>query len=184
MRKLIIGLVVLILLAGVGWLLLQRFNPEMSIDVSQDELQKRLVEKFPVKNCSMLVACIELDRPKITLVEGSDRIGFAASLVLMFGERQFPGQVALNGKVRYARDEGEFFLDEIAIDQFEIAGLPTEFADFVRKRGPSVLGAVLASRPVYSLKGDSTKTALAKLALRDVKVANGLLRITFGAPIR
>ena len=184
MRRIAIGLAVLIVLGAGGWFALQRYNPVVSFDVSQDELQQRLVDKFPVKNCSLLIACIEIEQPKLALTEGSDRIGFFATLTLMFGERQLPGQVALTGKVRYVREEGEFYLDEIEIEQFELSGVPAEFAELVRKRGPGVLRSILASRPVYTLKGDSTKTALAKLALRDVKVVNGLLRITLGAPIR
>jgi hypothetical protein len=49
----------------------------------------------------------------------------------------------------------------------------------VKVRGPVAMRRALENHPIYTLKGDSTKTALAKLAVRDVEVVGGKVRVTF-----
>jgi hypothetical protein len=46
-------------------------------------------------------------------------------------------------------------------------------------RGPSALRRALEGHPIYTLKGDAATSALAKLAVRDVQVVDGKLRVTF-----
>ena len=41
------------------------------------------------------------------------------------------------------------------------------------------LRRTLQGHPIYSLKGDGARSALAKLAVRDVRVVDGKVRVTF-----
>ncbi len=178
-RHVAIGLGIAAVLTLVGWWAVVAFVPEGFIDIDQAQLQQRLDERFPQKTCALGVACVTLSAPVVTLAEGSPRIGLSADVLVTLGHREMPGKVAFSGVLRYVRYQGDFFLDEVQVDNFSLTGFPPEFVQVVQVRGPAVLRRALEGHPVYSLKGDSARAALAKLAVRDVKVVNGKLRVTF-----
>lgn len=175
-RIAVIALALLALLGAIA-LGLGYFGREAHIDVTREELQQRLAAKFPVQNCAL--TCIALSEPMIRLTEGSERISFSASVLVNLGRLQLPGRLAFSGKLRYVRYEGTFFFEQIEIEQFQLAGLPSALAEAVRAHGQSLIGAALSNYPVYSIKDDSANAALAKRALRDVQVVDGKLRISF-----
>ena len=88
----------------------------------------------------MGLACVTLGAPTVTLAEGSPRIGLAADVLVTLGRRELPGKVAFSGVLRYVRYQGDFYLDDVQIDDFALEGFPPELAEVVRSRGP---GAIL-----------------------------------------
>jgi len=177
-RRVAIGLGCAAALCGAGWWAATRFMPETFIDIDQAQLQQRLDARFPQKNCALMVACVSLSDPVVKLSDGSPRIGLSADVLVSLGHREMPGKVAFSGVLRYVRYEGDFFLEDVQIDNFELTGFPPEFVQVVQVRGPDALRRALQGHPVYSLKG-SPRAALARLAVRDVRVVNGKLRVWF-----
>ena len=166
-------------LGAVGWWAITAFVPRASIDIDQAQLQQRLDARFPQKNCTMLVACLTLSSPVVKLTEGSPRIGLSAAVLVTLGRREMPGQVAFSGLLRYVRYEGDFYLDDVQIDNFSLSGFPPDLVQVVKVRGPDALRRALQGHPIYTLKGDTARSALAKLAVRDVRVVDGKVRVTF-----
>ncbi|MGL4230453.1 MAG: hypothetical protein ACRCWJ_03725, partial [Casimicrobium sp.] len=65
LKRLLIAVVV-IALCVVGWFVFRHFNPEVSIDFTQAELQAKLAQKFPVEKCAPLnLACFVVREPKL-----------------------------------------------------------------------------------------------------------------------
>jgi len=178
-RRVAIGLALVGVLATVAWWAITSFMPQGAIDIDQAQIQQRLDARFPQRSCAMGVACIRLSNPVVTLSEGSPRIGLSADVLVNLGRREMPGKLAFSGVLRYVRYEGDFFLDDVRIDNFSLTGFPPEFVQVVQVRGPTVLRRALEGHPVYTLKGDNAREALAKLAVRDVTVVDGKLRVTF-----
>ena len=176
-RRIAVAVLALLALLAAAWWGLQHFGNETHIDVSREELQQRLAAKFPVKNCAL--TCIELSEPVIGLTEGSDRISFSTTILVNLGRLQLPGRLAFSGKLRYVRYAGDFFFEQIEIQEFQLSGLPPVLADAVRANGQSLIGMALSSYPIYSIKDNSANASLAKRALRDVQVVDGKLRISF-----
>ena len=58
------------------------------------------------------------------------------------------------------------------------------YTEILRNRGPGLLRGALATRPIYTLKADTLQQRFARLAVRDVRVVNGKLRISMAAPRR
>jgi hypothetical protein len=164
---------------AVAWWGVVTFAPEGYIDIDQAQLQARLDARFPQKNCAMLVACLTLSDPHVVLTEGSQRIGLSADVLVTLGHREMPGKVAFSGLLRYVRYKGDFYLDDVQIDNFALTGFPPDLVQIVKVRGPSAMRRALEGHPIYTIKGDSTKAALAKLAVRDVQVVDGKMRVTF-----
>jgi hypothetical protein len=178
-RRVAIGLGAAIAACVVGWWTFAQFAPEAYIDIDQEQLQARLEARFPQKNCALMLACVTLSAPRVTLTEGSERIGLAADVLVSMGRRQMPGKVAFSGVLRYVRYQGDFYLDDVQIDNFVLTGFPPELVEVVKARGPGAMRRALEGHPIYSIRGDTAKESLAKLAVRDVQVVDGKVRVTF-----
>ena len=97
-----------VLAAGAAaWWGVVTFAPEGFIDIDQAQLQARLDARFPQKNCTLMVACLTLSDPRVTLTDGSSRIGLAADVLVNLGRREMPGKVAFSGVLRYVRYQGD-----------------------------------------------------------------------------
>ena len=166
-------------LLATAWWAVTSFMPEGAIDIDQAQIQQRLDARFPQKNCTMVVACVTLSTPVVRLTEDSPRIGLSADVLVSLGHREMPGKVAFSGVLRYVRYEGDFYLDDVQVDNFSLTGFPPEFVQVIQVRGPAALRRAVEGHPVYTLKGDTTRSALAKLAVRDVRVVAGKVRVTF-----
>lgn len=178
-RRVAIGLGVVAALGACGWWAVTAYMPQGWIDIDQAQLQARLDTVFPQKHCTMMVACVTLSRPVVRLTDGSPRIGLAADIVVALGHREIPGQVTFSGVLRYVRYQGDFFLDDVQVDKFALTGVSPDMVQVVKQRGPDALRRALQGHPIYTLRGDSARQALAKLAVRDVQVVGGKVRVTF-----
>ncbi len=178
-RRILISLLALATLGGCAVFLAQRYGDKLSIELTEQELQTRLAARFPVQNCSLIIVCLDITAPKLKLVEDSDRIALAADLLVTVVQRRYAGTLAFSGKVRYVAESGEFFLDDIEIQRLDLEGVPTQYTEMLRSRGPAVLRGVLANKPIYTLKSDTAQQRLARLTVRDVRVVGGKLRVSF-----
>jgi hypothetical protein len=161
------------------WAILRTVAPEIYIDIDQAQIQQRLAARFPQHNCLLATACVDVSDPEVILAEGTDRIGFTANVAVTLGHRQMPGRVAFSGVLRYVRYQGDFYLEDIRVDDLKLSQFPPELAAVLRMRGPAAMQRALEGHPVYTLKGDTAREALLKLAVSDVRVVNGRVRVTF-----
>jgi len=175
----VLATIVVVAVCAFGWWAILRTGPEVYIDIDQAQIQQRLAARFPQHNCALMMACIDITDPVVTLTEGSDRVGFAANVVVSLGRRQSPGRVAFSGVLRYVQYEGDFFLDDVQVDDLQLSNFPPELAAVVKQRGPAAMRRALEGHPVYSLKGQGARAALAKLAVKEILITNGRVRIVF-----
>ena len=181
-RRFLISLLAITALGGCAVFLAQRYGDNLFIELTEQELQTRLAARFPIQNCALIIVCIDITSPQLKLTEGSDRIALSADLSATLGQRRYPGTLAFSGKVRYVAADGNFFLDDIEIERFDLTGVPPKYTDVLRSTGPTVLRSVLATRPIYTLKGDTAKERLARAAVGDIRVVNGKLRVSMMKP--
>ena len=164
---------------AASWWAFTSFAPQGVIEIDRAQLQARLDARFPQRACTLMVACLTLSAPVVALAEGSNRIGLSADVLVSLGRREMPGQVAFSGVLRYVRYEGDFYLDDVQVDNFALTGFPPELVQVVKVRGPTALRRALEGHAIFSIRSDSPQAALAKLAVRDVQVVGGKVRVTF-----
>ena len=175
----VLATIVVIAVCAFGWWAILRTGPEIYIDIDRAQIQQRLAARFPQHNCALMMACIDVSDPVVTLTEGSERIGFAANVVVSLGHRQSPGRVAFSGVLRYVQYQGDFYLDDVQLEDLQLNNFPPELATIVKQRGPAAMRRALEGHPVYSLKGQGARAALAKFAVKEIRVVNGRVRVTF-----
>jgi hypothetical protein len=162
----------------MGWFVFRHFNPEVSIDFTQAELQAKLAQKFPVEKCAPLnIVCFVVREPKLTLKNHSDRIDVATSFVLRAAAREYPGRANFSTKIRYDPQRGAFFLYDVRIVDFSTEGRLGELEAIVKTQGDLIIGTLLRTTPVLTLKNDSREQQIAKAVVRDVKIVNGKMRV-------
>ncbi len=149
------------------------------LDIEPAELQARIATRFPLRNCKLVIACLDLSNPVVVLREGDDRIGLDADVRLLLGTRERTGRIGLSGRPRYVPNDGQLFLDDLQITTLELAGFPPEYAELVKANGAVLARQAMQSHPVYTLDGNGAKGAFARQAVRDVKVVHGKLRVSF-----
>lgn len=181
-RLLIVALVMAAALAAAWWAV-TTFSPVVTLELSRDQIQAQLAPRFPAEKCLLHTVCLALREPRLQLDEGSDRIGLAAQFTATLGQRAMPGTVAFTGRPRYDAGTGSFYLDDVQVSQFQMSGNAPDFDEVVRVRGPGIMAAILHRVPLYTLKPDTTRGELARLALRSVQVVDGKLRLTLLNPL-
>jgi len=182
MRRLVfIGAASVTLVLVVAFLV-WRSSPEFRIDVTQSEIQSRVAAKLPLRNCALVVACVEISNASVVLAEGSDRIGIRCELLASLGSRQYPGIAAFSGKPRYVAGDAKVYIDDLRIDELQMKGMSPEVAELVKLRGPVLLRGVLQTTPIYTIRGNSLKENFARFALQKVQVVDGKLRLTLHRP--
>ena len=149
------------------------------LDIEQAELQARIAPRFPTHHCKLLIACLDLSNPIVVLTDGDDRIGVTADAKVTLGSRERTGRVGLSARPRYVPADGQLFLEDLQVTTLELTGLPAEYAEVAKLYAPQLAKDALQRHPVYTLDTRTTKGALARLAVRDVKVVGGKLRISF-----
>lgn len=149
------------------------------LDIERSELQARIAQHFPTHHCKLLIACLDLSNPIVVLTEGDDRIGFTADAKVTLGTRERIGRVGLSGRPRYVPAEGQLFLDDLQVTTLDLSGLPAEYAEVVKLYAPELAKGALQRRPVYTIDTRTAKGTLARLTVKDVKVVDGKLRVSF-----
>jgi hypothetical protein len=158
-------------------------DPTITVTVTAAELQRELSRKLPLTRTGRLVT-VTVSSADVALAEGSDRIGLrAAATVQAPLVRPLSGTVQLDGKLRYAPEQGELWLDDVRVLDLGVAAIPVSLKPTVEELVGGLARSVLARTPVYRLKQESFKQSLAKLVLRDLRVRDGQVVATLGRPL-
>jgi hypothetical protein len=181
-RRILFGVAICALASTGAVFLLWKYSPEVTLVFTQAQLQRELEPKFPVKKC-VLGACVELIAPRITLLEGADRVGIETSFVANLGKRTMPGSTRLTGRPHYDPASGNFYLQDVHVTQFAMSGNAADFDEVVKARGPGIVTAIMNRFPLYSVQKHPRYGEIAKLAIRSVRVVNGQLQIVFVNPL-
>ncbi|MEM8771732.1 MAG: DUF1439 domain-containing protein [Pseudomonadota bacterium] len=149
---------------------------------SEADLRERLDAQLPWSERYFTIFDVTIDNPRIDLIEGADRFsgGVDARLDIALYDEPFPlqGAVDLSGAVRYARDEGAFYLTDLKVEKVRIAGIPDRFANTANDAISKAIAAFYKSRPIYRLDEATTSHQAARLLLKDVTVKDEHLIVT------
>lgn len=149
------------------------------VDMTEDELQTALAANFPLRECTLGVACARFSEPRLQLSEGANRVHFSSLLHVELGGFRIPGRIALSGTPRYDPASASVFLSDLRIEHVSMAGLPADIEHVLRARGGPLLQPTFDRRAVYRVTGDGLRESLMRRSLRGVSVVNGKLRATF-----
>jgi hypothetical protein len=177
-------LALLVVGLAVGGLYYYFAGREYVYRFSDAQLQQALSDRMPIEKSYFLIFRVNLDNPRVTLPEGSDRVvaGLDVTLNILVGDEPLPlgGSLDASGGIRYDDAKGEFFLTDPVVERFEVQGVPEVYAARVTGILTTALAEFYAARPIYTLSNLDPTQAAAHLVLKSVVVERRELVVTLG----
>lgn len=177
------AVVVMLLVIGAGVLWYSASRTHV-FRFSEGAIERVLQERAPVTRSYMRVFDVTVEKPRVDLVEESDRVaaGVDVALDIKIGDFAAPiyGAVDLSGAIDYRADEAAFYLTDPEIEALKIQGIPERYSDRAHGVIKLAIKEFYEERPLYALTGEETPKRAARLLLRDVVVKDEHLVITLG----
>ena len=182
MKKIIIAALVLVLLLAGGFLYVR--NKQYNVIITQQQIDDALHKKFPVTKTHLLIFRLTYSNPHLTLLPESNRIevGLDAevNIKILNESKKLGGTVFVTSALAYRNETKQFFLSSPQINKLKIQGIPQQYLDKVTDFASNAAREYLQEFPVYTLTAKDTKTAAAKLLLKDVQVKSSEIHVTLG----
>ncbi len=155
---------------------------EVVVTLTRGEIQEWVEPRFPVSKLAYLVL-VTLRDPKVVLPDGTDRIGIELNVDVKIPLlAALSGKIAASGTPRYEGGTKAFYLERPSVERVEINGLKPEHEPKARAAIEKLATELLATRPIYELKGRNLKEVTASYVLRDVLIRDGKLQATLALP--
>lgn len=176
----LVGLLILALLLGGAAYFLTR---DYVIEITQQDLQQVIEKEFPISRDFLERFTLTLQDPRIELRAGSDRIrvNLTALTNIEYEKEKLKGNATLSSGVRYDPGEGAFYLTHTRVDDLDISLLPEKYLPALTLVSSLIAKALLnRDDPIYTLDLSDRIQLVAKLALKDIRIDDGVIKITFG----
>ena len=155
------------------------FSPNgYTMAISPSMLTSSIQKQFPQKK-KFDYGSVELRDPDLGFVKGSDElnvgIAFGLSNPLIPTQN---GSVKLSGGIDFDPKSGQFFLKDPKINElkFNNSSLTSLLPSDVKSILKVVVSEILKQTPIYKLD----KNSFTGMLVKDVKIDNGKLLVTFG----
>jgi len=163
----------------MSWGLYMPTASAYSLSISQDQIQKKLDKKFPIRRDKGFFWA-ELSHPKPHLKPETNELGLSLDLHYRLLDKHVKtGKIYLLGKPAYDPVAGEFYLHTVKIVSFELPGARVDQAYVLRKQLAKVAKKKLKRVKLYRLK-DSVRDQLLKAFIQGVCVQPDRVVVTFG----
>jgi Protein of unknown function (DUF1439) len=177
-------LTLLLVAAVLGSVYYYFYGREYVYRFTEAQLQQALSERLPFTKTYLLIFQVTLDHPRVTLVNGSDRVraGLDVTLNVRMGDQPLPlgGSVDASGGVRYDRKAGQLFLTQPKVEHLELQGVPEQYASHAAAALSRALDTYYADHAIYTLNTSDAKELAARLVVKSVTVEKQQLVITLG----
>lgn len=180
-KKLTWSLLALLALVGAGaiWYLAAK---TYEIRISQAQLEQKLAERLPLTQRYPLVS-VTLAQPRVHLNEDSERVDFGLNMTVntnTSGSQLLGAQIDVSASLRYDAERGAIFLDQPVMDKLVVQGLDERRTAMAQVALEAAMASFLAQQPVYTLNASDTRQRVARMAVRDIKVENGVVVLILG----
>jgi hypothetical protein len=123
-----------------------------------------------------------LSQPRLNLLEATNEVGIGANIrASALGAYSGSGSTYITGSLAYDQEQGALYFTNAKLVELHLDNVSDKQQKDVKKLLQSVVGGVLASRPIYVLDDSDLKQKLAKATLESLEVRDGKLIITLSA---
>ncbi len=170
-RKLLAVLLLVVVLLSAGWWYYN--NGRVRIALSKDQIVEHLSQKLPATKTYLYIFQVTYDAPRVELVEASKRINagldISVRVALLDDPEPLRGRIDAAAGVRYEPNEGAFYLQDPTIENLELDGLPTEWANKARDLVAQGINSYFSSHPIYRLTERQSHRA-ARAVLQEISI--------------
>ncbi len=173
----------LVIAAAIGSIYYYFYGRESVYRFTEAQLQQALSDRLPLTK-SYFIFQVTLDHPRVTLMNGTDRVraGLDITLNVRVGAQPLPlaGSVDASGGIRYEPRTGQLFLTQPKIEHLALQGLPEQYSPPAAAALSRALDAYYATHPIHTLNAFDAKELAALLVLKSVAIQQQQLVVTLG----
>lgn len=148
-----------------------------TLEISEQELQEKIAAMMPLEKKKFFVTVI-FSHPKVELAENANQIGIYSQLdIAAPGGITSTGSTKITGTLSYDAAKSEFYFKNPAVVEMKIGKVPELYVAAIKEIAQLIADKMLATMPVYKLKGGDLKHDMAKAMLKSVVVENKQLLV-------
>ena len=131
------------------------------VEIPLAKLQAGVDRRFPLNNRALELFDIQLSRPQLTLLAGSDRVSLAmdAYVAPPFMKQSWSGSLALSGRLYVDAARSAVLMADPHVDRFTIDGMDESRQRQLGKVANVLVGKVISDVPVYSFRMEDLRYA-------------------------
>ncbi|WP_041714019.1 DUF1439 domain-containing protein [Paraglaciecola sp. T6c] len=150
-------------------------------EFTEAELQEMVSSIMPMTRTKFFVT-MTLSEPRLNLLDETNEIGLGANIkASALGTYSGSGSSYITGSLAYNQEQGALYFTNAKLVELNLNKVSDKQQNDIRKLLQSVVGTILASRPIYVLDDGDLKQKLAKATLESLEVKDKKLIITLSA---
>ncbi len=154
---------------------------EATVRLTEQDLQARINENFPITKNYLFVGTVTFANPRINLHRDDARVGLGIDIGLENpGGDVRSGVVEMSAAVLYDAETKCLFLAQPELQHFAVEGVPEQNVQLLSALAMPALEKLLRRNPVYSLSAERGTKKFAAMLVKDIRVRNGCLEIIVG----
>jgi len=176
----------LLLLAGalVGYRFFQRGDGTLKVAISQSTIDGVLARKFPKDKTYLKIIRVTYMNPAAVLLPRENKVRVALAVRVEVGfkglGKAYQGDAAITTRVGYRPETYEFFLHEARVETLNVPKLSERDLAILREGLNLIAEEWARSITVYQLSDRDTSQKLAKLVLKQVDIQGDKVVATLG----
>jgi len=156
---------------------------EVTVRVTEAQLQEYLNKKFPIQKTHQFLGVITYENPRIRLRREDNRVELGLEIsvnnIKVSGAAMHCSAVML-ASVVYKLKEKALFLTDPLLQQFVLNGAQQQDAQALSVLFMPAMQKMLNRKPVYRFKDQDSVTNIAGMLVKDIRVRNGCIEIVWG----
>jgi hypothetical protein len=156
---------------------------ETTLRITEQQLQERLNEKFPIVKTHQLLGTVTYENPRISLQREDNRVELGLDISLSNIEingKDLRGTVEMLASVTYNAKKKALCLTEPQLQQFILNGVPEQNVQLLSGLFMPAIEKLLKRKPLYRLKDQEGFKNIAAMLVKDIRVRDGCLEVVFG----
>ena len=156
---------------------------EVTVRISEEQLQERLNNKFPITKTYRPFGTVTYDNPRISLRRTGERVEFGLDIRLdsvKVNGNSLHASVLMLVLVTYDSEEQALFLTEPHLEQLILNGEQQQDAQALEALYMPAVKKLLKRKPIYRFKDQGALEAIAGKVIKDVRVRGGCLEFVCG----
>lgn len=148
-----------------------------TLEISEQELQETIAAMMPIEKKKYFVSVI-FSHPKIELAEHANQIGVYSQIdIAAPGGVKSSGNTKVTGSLSYDAQKSEFYFKNPTIVEIKMEKVPELYMATIKEIAQLIASKILATTPIYKLKGGDLTRDLTKSMLKSVVVENKQLLV-------
>ena len=154
---------------------------DRAVNISQDELQRRLNERLALPISLLKIFDVSLSNSVVKFDSRTGRMlsTFDTSVSSMLSDKPVNGKLGLSGKLRFDPSDNSVKLDDPKIESLDLNGLGGKYGDLLSVLAKQLGGDMLNGITLYTIKPEDLRYGGTQYTPKGLQMIDNRLQMTF-----